>query len=284
MADDRTYIRVHDGIEDHPKIAPLSDAAFRLLVTTWGWCSRHRTDGRVPPEVWKKRGTKRTRAELEAAGLVDVQDGRPEMHDYLEHQRSAALIEEKKEAKRRAGAVGNHRRWHVPHGKYDPDCPLCIADASHVRSQTPSQNGSGSDRKTSPETETETETETDIPMAELVKGGHQPARARDSPPPPRCPRHLNDPDPPNCGQCADARRDREAWDVDQIRAALEAERAEKRAQAEIRRRAIDACDLCDSDGYVGRVLCDHDPDAANRAARGREAVTAALSSRKDTQS
>ena len=180
MADDRTYIRVHDGIEDHPKIAPLSDAAFRLLVTTWGWCSRHRTDGRVPPEVWKKRGTKRSRGELEVAGLAEVHDGHVEMHDYLEHQRSSALIEEKKEAKRRGARRGNHNRWHRDAGVFDAECEFCVEEEapppdddpppppeSHDRSLSDrwSDNGatSLSDRFASPETETETEKRTTHP-------------------------------------------------------------------------------------------------------------------------
>ena len=49
---ERPFIKVHDDIEDHPKMAPLSDAAFRLIVTSWGWCHRYDTDGRMPAAVW----------------------------------------------------------------------------------------------------------------------------------------------------------------------------------------------------------------------------------------
>ncbi|MCG3757385.1 hypothetical protein [Amycolatopsis sp. Poz14] len=168
MGDERTYIRVHDGIEDHPKVAALSDKAFRLLITTWGWCSRHRTDGRVPVPVWKKRGTKGARDELERAGLVEPHGDHVLMHDYLEHQRSAELIAEKVEAKKRGARLGNHRRWHEERGIHDPECEFCLADAppeppepsprrSHSDRYSDSDNRSGSDRKTSPETETETE-------------------------------------------------------------------------------------------------------------------------------
>lgn len=137
MRDERTYVRVHDGIEDHPKVAPLSDKAFRLLVTTWGWCSRHLTDGRVPIAVWRQRGTAKARRELVAAELVELHDDHVVMHDYLDHQRSADEVEEKREAKRRAGSLGNHRRWH--RDKSDPDCPHCIAELSQPRSQTGSR-------------------------------------------------------------------------------------------------------------------------------------------------
>jgi hypothetical protein len=34
--------------------------------------------------------------------------------------------------------------------------------------------------------------------------------------------------------------------------------------------------MCDGDGYRNGQLCNHDPDAAERAARGKAAVLAAL--------
>lgn len=53
-----------------------------------------------------------------------------------------------------------------------------------------------------------------------------------------------------------------------------------RASPADRAAAIAACSMCDADGYAGRVLCDHDPEATGRAARGRAAVQAALPKRK----
>lgn len=175
MTDERTYIKVHDGIEDHPKIVGLSDRAFRLLITTWGWCSRHQTDGRVRMAVWNSRSTAKARKELLDGDLAEVCEGFVQMHDYLEHQTSSALIEEKREAKRRGGMRGNHRRWHVGKGTYDSTCEFCLEDApsspsedSHNRSHSDSHTDrypdrigiSPSDRKKSPETETETEVTT----------------------------------------------------------------------------------------------------------------------------
>lgn len=169
MRDERTFITVHDGIEDHPKIAPLSDKAFRVLVTTWAWCSRHKTDGLVPSAVWKKRASAKVQAELQAAGLVDNFEGHVLMHDYLRHQRSAEEIEEQRESKQIAGRIGNHKRWHVGQGIVDPTCEFCVdggsqmgsQDRSHLRSQgdvaEASQDRSQNGRKTSPDTDTYTE-------------------------------------------------------------------------------------------------------------------------------
>lgn len=159
MADTRTYIKVHDGMPDHPKIDVLSDKAFRMLVQTWCWCSRHLTDGHMPKAIWEKRGTPKVRRELLAAGLVAVlPSGDVAVHDYLEHQRSAEKVKEVRQTKGRDGSYGNHVRWHVDRGIVATDCEHCpappedepdpepIADASHMRSERRSHI----DRKSSP--------------------------------------------------------------------------------------------------------------------------------------
>lgn len=164
MADKRTYIRVHDGMDEHPKIEPLSDRAFRALMSTWFWCSRNKTDGRVLTAVWEKRVPKKVRTELVDAGLAEVHDGYVQMHDYLDHQRSAEQIEQAIEDKRAAGRRGNHNRWH--RDVIDPGCEFCPPildpddeeppdDLSQNRSQVRSDSDRNTDRrkyrKTSPE-------------------------------------------------------------------------------------------------------------------------------------
>lgn len=106
MTDSRTYIRLHDGMADHPKIDGLSDGAFRLLVSMWCWCSRHLTDGHVPAATWVKRGTPKARAELVESGMAILTDTGVFMHDYLEHQRSADEVRELKEKRRESGSKG----------------------------------------------------------------------------------------------------------------------------------------------------------------------------------
>lgn len=124
--DARTYIRVHDGMPDHPKVDGLSDAAFRLLVTMWCWSSRHLTDGRVPGPTWLKRGTAKARGELVATGLADLtEDGMVQMHDYTDHQRTAEEVQALLDAKAKGGELGNHIRWHQQRGIIDPACDHC---------------------------------------------------------------------------------------------------------------------------------------------------------------
>jgi hypothetical protein len=104
--DTRIYITVHNGMPEHPKVEPLSDGAFRLLVELWCWCSRTQSDGVVRDAVWKKRGTPKSRKELYAAGMVEAHPEGHYMHDYLEHQRSAAEVEELRAKRAAAGSRG----------------------------------------------------------------------------------------------------------------------------------------------------------------------------------
>src|SRR5690606_26178405 len=96
----------------------------------------------------------------------------------------------------------------------------------------------------------------------------------------RCPTHTDDPDPPACGQCADARRVAEAWDAERPRRDAAARSAEARRRAELRAAEIAACRMCDGDGYAGARVCDHDPQRVDVAARGSAAVRAALAERR----
>ena len=209
MADDRTYIRVHDGLDEHPKVEPLSDGAFRLLLRCWFYCSRNRTDGRMPDAIWKKRGTPKTRRELIDAGLAEQREGYVEMHDYLEHQRSAEEIKLLQEVRGDSGSYGNHVRWHVVKRKPKKGCEHCypdsgegsdpVANGSQVRSQT--------DRK--PIASTEAEAEAEAEEKNSSKGGSHVSSGSSAKPPlysDRCKAHGNDPAPGNCGNCADARK------------------------------------------------------------------------------
>lgn len=212
MADDRTYIRVHDGLDEHPKVEPLSDGAFRLLLRCWFYCSRNRTDGRIADAIWKKRGTAKARRELIDAGLVEQRDGHIEMHDYLEHQRSAEEIRLLQETRGDNGAFGAHVRWHVVKRKPKPGCEHCFPDdtgdgkpmANTMASAI--ANGWPSDGKAMASTEAEAEAEL---ITTSVKGGSHVSSGPPEQPPlysDRCNAHGNDPDPGPCGRCADVRK------------------------------------------------------------------------------
>lgn len=208
MADDRTYIRVHDGMDEHPKVEPLSDGAFRLLLRSWFYCSRNRTDGRMPDAIWKKRGTAKTRAELLAAGLAEQRDGYVEMHDYIEHQRTAEEIRLLREVRGDSGAYGAHVRWHVVKREPKKGCEHCFPDGDADGKPIASAIANAWQTDSKPMASTEAEAEAEDKNSS--RGGSHVSRgsAASTPPlfPDHCQRHANDPTPGKCGDCADARK------------------------------------------------------------------------------
>ena len=97
-----------------------------------------------------------------------------------------------------------------------------------------------------------------------------------SEPPVRCERHIEDDPGHPCGPCGDARRANEEWHRVHILAAQEADRHRVREHARLRALDIERCDLCDRTGYVRGYICNHDPDAPERAAKGAAACREAL--------
>lgn len=139
---------------------------------------------------------------------------------------------------------------------------------------------------TSSETNTESDSELDNNSAphphphpssrDLGREGHLGNAHDRERPADRCPEHADVDKPPPCRRCLEARLGAEAWDRGQLRAKAEQRTADARQRDDTRRLAIANCALCTDDGYVGRQICNHDPAAAERAARGRAAVQAAL--------
>lgn len=131
--DDRPGILVVHEMADHPKIAPLSDAAFRLLIKAWSYCSRLETNGRIPDVVWRGMGSPKARRELTTppalmpnhSPLIVQEAGYVECHDYLAHQRSSDEIDAIRTSRTLSGEKGAHMRWHVGRRIVVKDCGLC---------------------------------------------------------------------------------------------------------------------------------------------------------------
>lgn len=116
-ADARTFIQVHDGLPDHPKLADVDDdAAAFLLVALWCYCSRYSTDGRIPKALAHRmtKGASKARCDkLVKAGLLHDQGQEYEAHDYLKHQRSGAqiaAIRQRNASNGRAGGLAKSKR------------------------------------------------------------------------------------------------------------------------------------------------------------------------------
>lgn len=123
------YLNIDDGIDEHPKVEALSDAAYRQWKTSLSYCSRNQTDGVITlarSRLLTSTGTDVTAAELVAAGLwhdlgkgcengecVDAKTCRAVgvkgsylVHDYLQWNHSKAWWE-----KRRAGEAERLRKY-----------------------------------------------------------------------------------------------------------------------------------------------------------------------------
>ena len=193
------WVRFDDTFPVHRKVDGLSDAAFRLHVSAIFWCARNLTDGVVPEEdldlvTARVRTPARFAAELVRRGLWDKRDqGGWIIHDYLDFQPS----KDKVLAERRSNA-DRQAKWRDRHK------PL---------------SGNGVSNGVSNRGSNAAPTRPEGSVVQVVPRGKAVTRARDAPlepqpePPRRCAQHLDDPDPPNCGPCGDARRRHERWQV-----------------------------------------------------------------------
>lgn len=99
-----TWIKLADSFPDHPKVLEAGDLAAWLYVAGLCFCSRHLTDGHIPDGA-VSRLTGVARPKQLASRLVEVglwvrcADGY-RIHDYTEHQRSAAAVAEIRDAAR----------------------------------------------------------------------------------------------------------------------------------------------------------------------------------------
>lgn len=109
------HAQLDDLYGDHPKIAGLSDAAYRLHTQGILFCARHLTDGLIPADEVPRLVRKFRRpalVELLDRGLwISVLDGAFSVHDYLDWNPSRAEVE-----RRRAQAAKRKAEWRASHG------------------------------------------------------------------------------------------------------------------------------------------------------------------------
>jgi hypothetical protein len=123
--DHRTFVRIDEGYDEHHKVMPLSDAAFRAHVEAILWASRNEAKWRIPKPVASKKWRAKVIAELVDARLFDDSGDSYDVHDYLDFNRSAEEIAAFRESRGDAGTLGNHKRWHVARRRWDKDCSHC---------------------------------------------------------------------------------------------------------------------------------------------------------------
>jgi hypothetical protein len=110
-----TWVRLDDGIYDHPKMLAVQPADRLLYVWALCWSARHGTDGTVPatalPYLALFAGADVTDAvdRLVAAGLWHATGSGYTVHDFDDYQPSAAEVAEIRRKRSESGRVGGLR-------------------------------------------------------------------------------------------------------------------------------------------------------------------------------
>lgn len=102
------FIKVDRDFPEHPETIGLSDKAFRYVVTFWCYSHRHNTNGKIPDALFSQVPPK-VRQEL-LAHYVELVDGHPWMHDYVNHQQTAEEVADLQAKRRTAGSAGGKAR------------------------------------------------------------------------------------------------------------------------------------------------------------------------------
>lgn len=102
-----TWARLDDSFPEHPKVAAISDKAFRLHVTGICYAARNLTDGQILKAVLPMlAGTRKLATELTEAGLWESTPAGWTIHDYLDYNPSRADLEERRGKRQAAGREG----------------------------------------------------------------------------------------------------------------------------------------------------------------------------------
>jgi hypothetical protein len=108
--DKRLYMTFPIDFDEHPKIAPLSDAAFRAFVEMNGYSRRQNLDGKIPARYALRRWGADVLDEL-----IDTDPERPVVigtgdafviRDYAEHQETTESIAKRRKTAALNGAKG----------------------------------------------------------------------------------------------------------------------------------------------------------------------------------
>ena len=122
-----TWIKLNDNVPRHPKIAGLSDRAFRGWINGLCYASEFLTDG-VLPDVFLRTVRPAVQHELIGRGLWVCTGGTTKVHDYLKHQSSKASVERERRRYR------DRRTGEKPRPEYRDQ-------STEVHPQTPSDEG-----------------------------------------------------------------------------------------------------------------------------------------------
>ncbi|WP_371053673.1 hypothetical protein [Rhodococcus gordoniae] len=231
------WFKVDDGLAFHPKAIAAGNSAMGLWVRAGAWCSAHLTEGALPKHMIGTLGAQNRHARrLVEVGLWEATDVGYQFIDWDDYQPTKQQVEADREANRERQKRFREKKRNA----------VTNADSHDV------SDGATNDTPTRPDP-------TRPSSSGYLEGVSHVSDARENEPPPfsKCPRHINEPNPPACRACGEARQARSDWEARKARESSRARSAEAHARAQDRRRAIDDCRLCDGEGYIGTDLCAH---------------------------
>jgi hypothetical protein len=187
-----TWFKVDDSFYDHPKVFDAPDCAVALWLRAGTWSARNLTDGFVPAGMPARFCDDHERAvrDLMTRGLWKRARGGYQFHDWRDYQPSAAEVKSVREKRAEAGRKGGLNSGMA---------------RSKPRSKTEANASPVASHLLEPPTRP-------VPLLGGALRDPPTPGAREAPSP-LCAQHEDDPNPPDCGRCADARRVRERWDL-----------------------------------------------------------------------
>lgn len=216
--------QVDPDFYDHPKVTGMTDAAFSLWVRAGSYSAAKLTDGFIAEHVLVHtlRSSVDVAGELAHRGLWRRVKGGYQFHEWGLRNLTKQRVEDEKEAdrerKRRERdaarkAAGQNVNGQARQGNVRPD-------SNRIPSGVP------------PDSEGIPASSVSVSVSSSVSGSGRGDRRGPPPfgdePPHRCPEHLDDPYPPPCGKCAEARRAHERWERERDLAKAEWERTAPR--------------------------------------------------------
>ncbi|MDU6662576.1 MAG: hypothetical protein E6474_09775 [Actinomyces sp.] len=134
---DTPWVRIAQSMPHHPKIAPLSDTAFRTLVEMICYSAQYELDGKVPANLARRMWTQEALEELasndQAAPSLTLDGDMYLIHGYTDMQETRAEITARREASRVNGRKGGR-----PKTQKKPKTNL--DETQQVTETKPSQN------------------------------------------------------------------------------------------------------------------------------------------------
>lgn len=100
------WVRLDDGIAEHPKVVATGDAGLAAFVRGLCYCGRNLTDGFIPDQIARKLGTKGAIEALVAQGLWARDGAGFRVHDFLTYNPSRETV-----LKDRMANAERQRKW-----------------------------------------------------------------------------------------------------------------------------------------------------------------------------